>query len=277
MASAKFNIKINKGQSIIELMIGITIAVILISGATASLAVTLRSSLQNKFLRTASSLAQDLLDKVTVFSEQNWHNIYDLDKSPNKWRLVLSGGNFSASTGMETLIVDDLTYERYFTVTNVQRDVGDNIVMSGGSDDPSTQLVTVTVTWLAGGQTASLTRQKYITRIKNLSWRSISPGNGNESDVFDSGVSGGVAPNTIKWQGSGGTVGFRIASANTSTGPWSYLGPNGNPAAYYQPAGPNMQARITLADHNNKRYFRYKIFYLSGSPQVSEVILNYSL
>ncbi|MBI3045982.1 MAG: 6-bladed beta-propeller [Candidatus Harrisonbacteria bacterium] len=102
------------------------------------------------------------------------------------------------------------------------------------------------------------------------------------SSVFDTGVSGGAALNSIMWQGnqpSGTAVKFQIASSNSSSGPWNYLGSDGSGAGYYAPAGPNVQAKVRSADHNNKRYFRYKAFFDAAGaslPRVDDVIINWS-
>ena len=104
------------------------------------------------------------------------------------------------------------------------------------------------------------------------------------SSVFDTGVSTGVAINTIMWQGNLPTdtgVKFQISSSASSTGPWSYFGPDGSNTTYYQPTGDNVPSQINLAYHNNHRYFRYKIFLTSNaaqtlSPRVDDVIINWS-
>ena len=104
------------------------------------------------------------------------------------------------------------------------------------------------------------------------------------SSVFDTGVSTGVAINTIMWQGNLPTdtgVKFQISSSASSTGPWSYFGPDGSNTTYYQPTGDNVPSQINLAYHNNHRYFRYKVFLTSNSsqtssPRVDDVIINWS-
>mgnify|MGYP001589019153 FL=1 len=104
------------------------------------------------------------------------------------------------------------------------------------------------------------------------------------SSIFDTGVSTGVALNTIMWQGNLPTdtgVKFQISSSASSTGPWSYFGPDGSNTTYYQPTGDNVPSQINLAYHNNHRYFRYKIFLTSNaaqtlSPRVDDVIINWS-
>ena len=102
------------------------------------------------------------------------------------------------------------------------------------------------------------------------------------SSIFDTGVSGGAALNTIMWQGnqpSGTAVKFQIASSNSSSGPWNYFGSDGSSSSYYAPAGPNVQIRLRSVDHNNKRYFRYKVFFDTAGvslPRVDDVIINWS-
>ena len=104
------------------------------------------------------------------------------------------------------------------------------------------------------------------------------------SSIFDTGASSGVAINTIMWQGnqpSGTSVKFQIASSNSSSGPWSYFGPDGSDTTYYTPTDANMPVQINSVFHNNHRYFRYKIFLYSNAsqtagPRVDDVIINYS-
>ena len=105
------------------------------------------------------------------------------------------------------------------------------------------------------------------------------------SSIFDSGVSTGVAVNTIMWQGSqptGTRVKFQIASDATSTpATWNYKGPDGSNTTYYAPTGSGVPKQINLAYHNNHRYFRYKVFLVSDagrtqSPRVDDVIINWS-
>ncbi len=104
------------------------------------------------------------------------------------------------------------------------------------------------------------------------------------SSIFDSQVASGAAINSIMWQGSkpfGTNVRFQIASSNSSGGPWSYLGPDGSGTTYYAPTDVDIPVQINLTQHNNKRYFRYKMFLESNvaqtaSPRVDDVIINWS-
>jgi len=126
-----------------------------------------------------------------------------------------------------------------------------------------------------------------------------------ESPVFDSVQAGEVSGiksgyNALAWtevKPANTTVQFQVASSDDSGGPWTYLGPNGLGSSYYG-AGEGVlftdyctgssgsYACRLSADHNNKRYVRYKIRMCNengcaggngnSTPQVTKVILSWS-
>lgn len=120
----------------------------------------------------------------------------------------------------------------------------------------------------------------------NTTWRNAPQTANLTSSIFDTGSTEpkGVVLNTIMWQGtlpSGTVVKFQIASSNSPSGPWTYLGSDGTANTYYQPSGPGTQVKIRGIDHNNIRYFRYKIFLETDTgqtvaPTVNDVIISYS-
>ena len=120
-------------------------------------------------------------------------------------------------------------------------------------------------------------------KVKTV-WRAQSISGNLISSVFDTGVTSGVAINTIMWQGnqpSDTNVTFQIASSNSSVGPWYYFGPDGSDTTYYDPGALNIPIQINSAYHNNHRYFRYKAILESNaaqtlSPRVDDVIISWS-
>lgn len=114
------------------------------------------------------------------------------------------------------------------------------------------------------------------------------------SSTFDSTNANGAAPNSILWKGTlpaSAHVKFQFASSNCSngatnsptcnSGTWSYVGPDGTSNTYYEPSAPDTAVSVKLADHNNKRYFKYKVILypttdLQSTPQVDDIILNWS-
>lgn len=128
-----------------------------------------------------------------------------------------------------------------------------------------------------------------------------------ESSTFDTGIMEGAAFNSIMWQGTSGTGGtnivkFQLATANCSNGAinspacttsigWggskasgdgAFLGPGGTSAESdkYFPSGPGVSAAIATTYHNNKRYFRYRVFLekdaAATTPVVQDIIINWS-
>lgn len=109
------------------------------------------------------------------------------------------------------------------------------------------------------------------------------------SPVFDTGVVNGAAFNWILVKGAtpGSTkVRLQFASSNSPAGPFSYLGPDCSSGTYYYDSALSLAEESKeigcFADHNNKRYFRYKAVLLSDipnhvlTPQIDEIIINWS-
>lgn len=113
------------------------------------------------------------------------------------------------------------------------------------------------------------------------------------SAIFDTGVSGGAAFNSIMWkcdsststicQPAGTAVKFQFSSATTTTGFPTPIGPGGTSLSTdtYNPTGSGTPIALARAYHNNHRYFRYKIILESNyahtaSPRVDDVIINWS-
>jgi hypothetical protein len=108
-----------------------------------------------------------------------------------------------------------------------------------------------------------------------------------ESPVFDTGATNGVTYNWLMWKGSkpiGTKVKLQIGTSDiTDQGSFTFKG--GNSCAtgdFYEPDNNVQQEIKCYVDHNNKRYFRYKITLESNSPsydatpQVEDVIVNWS-
>jgi len=144
-----------KGASIIEILIVIAIIVIalvtLLGVATFSLSI----SISIKETARANNLAQETIEAVRNFRDGiAWNNddpqnkydglgvvntgvAYHPEKSsdtPSKWQLI---------QGEETIN----GFTRKVVFYNVQRDINDNIVELGGTNDLNTKKVTVTVSW----------------------------------------------------------------------------------------------------------------------------------
>lgn len=195
-----------KGQSLIEILIAVTVAGLLVGGAAALISVVLQSGTQSRYYQAASGLAQELMDRVTVFAEARWYcstttcpladgtptGIYNLNKAPvpQKYRLDPSGPSFVSNKNVETVTLNTSdTYTRYFYVENVSRDGSGNIEPNyePTREDPSTQKITVKVEWPAVAPTQNVSVVKYLTRSRNAVFRQTdwSGGKGQCSGYVD--------------------------------------------------------------------------------------------
>lgn len=108
------------------------------------------------------------------------------------------------------------------------------------------------------------------------------------SVIIDTTITGGVAPNSIWWEGAlpaNTAVKFQFASSNSTGGPWNYMAWNSSTntcdsSSYYQPSGPSVKTEVKAFCHKNHRYIRYKIYLetndSAATPTVDRVILNYA-
>jgi Tfp pilus assembly protein PilV len=337
--------KKNNGQSLVEIIIAVSIISVIFVASVSALVTALRSNRQTAKQATASFLAQELLDEVHSVSEGYWPSLYNVTggKGSTSTYHIVGTSTLSIATSAENIGENGIVYSCWFSVENVNRDSNGNIATSTGTEDPSTQKVTVYVNWRESGATSSINIVEYLTRFANnqatvfTTWSGSSSMAGPitvpsddywiqsgtmdatstagkvsivagtttawlESNTFNTGISGGVKINSIMWQGvlNGGTVKFQIASANCSNGAtnpesgctssvgWggskvsgdgAFVGSGGTSGTFYEKSGSPANTLYTVSNdqHNNKRYFRYRI-YLQGatSPVVEDVIINWS-
>ncbi len=155
----------NKGQSLIEVLVAVFIGVILFIAAVAVITPVLRSNTAATKAQVASALARELMENVVVMSERDWHIIDGLATAPTTYYLsttTFPTASFATSTGKESVVVATTTYARYFFLENVTRDNAG--ILGGSNNDPSTKKVTVVYSW---PQSATKTITRYITRSRN--------------------------------------------------------------------------------------------------------------
>lgn len=248
-----------KGQSLIELVIALGVGVAMLSTASAALFLVLRSGQFSQQTEAASYLGNSLFNTATVISEANWHAIYDLNKSSvNHYFVATSTGQLLVQSGDEKLFYSNTNFTRYFYVDNVSRDSNGNIepVYNLPEDDPSTQKITIGVSWQINGATNLITSTTYVTRwpshiFRQSDWSggsgqtgpiasannrfdnstgldysslpgSVLPGSSScdgcelNSSVIDTGTAGGAALNTIMWQGTLGSGDVKFKIASSN-------------------------------------------------------------
>lgn len=173
-----------KGQSLIEILISIAIVAVIFGAVVATIAVGSRLSIESKTTQIASSLARQTIDSVGSIAESNWQNIYGLTTkgSSSQYYTVASGTTLVILPATTTIIVEGRTFDYWFSVENVNRTscgVG-NVTTTAATtcnmetgdfyiaEDPSTQKITANVTWQPGNHSLAVVQN--ITRKRNLSF-----------------------------------------------------------------------------------------------------------
>jgi type II secretory pathway pseudopilin PulG len=173
------------GQSLIELLVALSVGVLIIGSAATAVVFTVRSNAQNRATEAASTLAQELLSQLRSVAESNWLSIYNLSKSGTSEYHYYLDANLTVKAGEEdetinpAMRINGIAYRRYFMVADVNRDncgtreivnsaqTGCSASQTGILDDPSTQKITVKVNWLVGENPAELAVTEYLIRGKN--------------------------------------------------------------------------------------------------------------
>lgn len=194
-----------KGSLLLELLIVISLLAVILSIGSEAVFVSLKSSKIAGERDVALGLSNEAIEAVKAVTEENWQNIHSLTKETQHYYATSTAslGSWTLVAGDETIVLNNTTYTRYMTIENVSRDNSSRAILdTGGDNDPSTQKVTVVVSW-AGAE--PLIASEYFFR-----WRNKTCG---QSSWVGSGLSG----NTV--QACGTTTYDTIDSTvSTSTG-----------------------------------------------------------
>jgi len=133
-----------RGQSLIELLVAISIGTILIGGSVTLMGVSLKSYAGIRKHLQANVLIRQTIEVIQTLARYDWHSIDNLTEASD-YEISLFGNTWTISAGQETDTINDISYKRYFQVYDVLRDASGDISTSTSDtiDDPSTQKITV--------------------------------------------------------------------------------------------------------------------------------------
>jgi len=94
--------KDKKGQSLIELIIGIGVVAILVSSFVSAIVIAVRINQQSALSKTASDLSQELSDKARSVTEGSWTKLYSLS-------LKASTSTYYVVSGVDSVVTADPT------------------------------------------------------------------------------------------------------------------------------------------------------------------------
>jgi type II secretory pathway pseudopilin PulG len=98
-----------EGQLLVEMMVALGVSAILTTAASIALVSLLRYNFENQGQQNASALASSLMNAVSSFAENRWHNIYDLNKtSASHYYLVSAPTSSVAVPGDESVFFNDV-------------------------------------------------------------------------------------------------------------------------------------------------------------------------
>ncbi len=111
----------------------------------------------------ATFLTEETAEVARLFRDTHWSNIANLTAGVNYY-LVFSGNSWATST---TPVFVDGVFDRHFTVAPVYRDGSDDITESGGTLDPDTRRISVSVSWRARQATTTRSFDFILTNLFN--------------------------------------------------------------------------------------------------------------
>ncbi|MEK9182160.1 MAG: hypothetical protein AAB781_01055 [Patescibacteria group bacterium] len=151
----------SKGFGLVEIIIGSTILTVSLIAISTYFQKSLQLSQDSGKTVQASFLLEEGIEAVKFFRDTSWVNISGLTAGTSYF--FQFDGTKWATTSANVFV--DGVFERKLTIDNVPRDVNDDIVSSGGTDDPDTKKATVSVSWLGRNGTTTKSISTYITNI----------------------------------------------------------------------------------------------------------------
>ena len=170
----------SRGIMLLELLIAIAAAAIVFSLGAQLTYVSARSSKIAADTTVALGLVSETHEAIRAAASEKWQNVFNLAKNSSHHAEVVSG-KWVLLSGAATTTVNGLDYGRSFIVQNVCRAQTSQILgditgitdtngtlttctTSGGVYDPSSQKVTVTVSWIGSD---GIAMSEYILRWQN--------------------------------------------------------------------------------------------------------------
>lgn len=151
----------SKGFGLIEIIVGSAILTVSLIAVSTYFQKSLQLNQDSAKTVQASFLLEEGIEVVKFFRDINWLNISGLN--PGVSYYLQFDGTKWATTSSNVFV--DGTFERKLVIDNVFRDVNDDIVSSGGINDPDTKKATISVSWLGRSGVTIKSISTYLTNI----------------------------------------------------------------------------------------------------------------
>lgn len=199
------------GQMLVELLMAIGITTILLPALLTGLVASRSGKAQQNQRIQAISFMKEGVEAVRSVRDNDWTSF----AVNGTYHPAISGSAWTLAAGSET--INGMT--RQIVITDVSRDSNGLIVSSGGTVDPSTKQIVVTVSWTAP-TSANVSSTLYLTRHENATYTETTKAQfdlGTKSSVVTTNTTGGEV--TLGAGGGGGdwcTPSLSITSVNLS-------------------------------------------------------------
>jgi len=190
-------LKSEKGQSLVELLITIGLSAILIPALLAGFSIIRSGRVQQDMRLQATTYVKEAEEAMQVVQANGWSNL-----TAGTYHPVVSGTTWILISGSEAIAN---TFTRQVVISDVFRDSSGNIASSGGTLDPSTKQIAISVFW-NGPISSNVSSVMYLTRYRNSDYTEtlatdFNKGTQNNTQVTN--VSGGEITlsnnNKAKW------------------------------------------------------------------------------
>ena len=160
MKKELFSTNRTKGFSLVEVLLAGTILAILSSAMISAAIYGRETSVLAGYRSRAVLLAEEGLEAVRFMRDQSWDNNIALVPLDVPFYLVFNNGWF-----LDAVPPSPDVFTRTVTFSAANRDPLDNIVAIGGTPDPDTRLVTISVSWQGKNGIITKNVKTYITDI----------------------------------------------------------------------------------------------------------------
>ncbi|HEY4521565.1 MAG TPA: hypothetical protein VJH05_00265 [Candidatus Paceibacterota bacterium] len=153
------------GFGLVEIVVAS--AIISVSIFSLSAVSVIGNRLQSQSLEKirANFLAEEGLEALRFLRDKSWNaNLSSLSVGTNYY-ISFASSTSQWNIGSTVAPNVDSFFERKITVENVFRDSNDNIDLSGGTQDPDTKKVSISVSWRDRNATTTINLSTYLSDI----------------------------------------------------------------------------------------------------------------
>lgn len=152
----------NKGLSIIEIVISAALIAVSVAGIIAAANVFFALSIKNTNQAQAALLLEETAEILQYLRDDSWDGNFTNMSTATNYHLDWDGTDYATTT---TPVLVNGRFTRTFNIDEVRRDSSDDIVSSGGSVDPDSYLVNVSISWVEKSGPQSVTSKFLIHNV----------------------------------------------------------------------------------------------------------------